>query len=264
MGSKTAIIITPSYETGLEVKLQRVLELSKTVPPRLASYSKHGVAKDIETLRSVFPDPEWSCVHFRGLVLADQVLETVRSIVAKLPAKSVVALVFCGHVLFEGDPCHGTLVCSMSQKIESQMITDILQDTGFRGTFIRVVSACRANGPESLKKSEHSARCVEPGVSPEFPLYRQVFVCGGGPFDKMTGGSPLIQDVLGPVFASPVTYQSLSSQVSWHSSETVVKLEPRVLAGKWGEMAETEAELCTSDEEEDDCFSRTIDSFYMK
>eukprot|EP00798_Chlamydomonas_sp_ICE-L_P000252 gene252-biopygen2254 len=75
-----------------------------------------------------------------------------------LSHETEVAVLFCGHGMCQGSPQHGSLVCSFKQLVTAEAIECVAEK--FKGTFVRLLNMCDAEGESTLKDGQGTRDAV--------------------------------------------------------------------------------------------------------
>eukprot|EP00798_Chlamydomonas_sp_ICE-L_P029237 gene29237-biopygen8540 len=121
---KRALLVSPSYATpGLDIRTRYVMEKTGVLPSDLGKYSTEGFARDAALLRRQL-GPGFSFETLEG----------------------------------EGSPQHGSLVCSFKQLVTAEAIECVAEK--FKGTFVRLLNMCDAEGESTLKDGQGTRDAV--------------------------------------------------------------------------------------------------------
>jgi hypothetical protein len=191
---KRALLVSPSYAAHcLDPRTRYVLVQAAVLPPDLVGYRRHGFAKDAAEFKRQLGEG-FEIKTLEGEVLGASMRGALEWLLEKPCAVAV--LLFCGHGAWEGSSLHGSLVCSFNQRVSAEGIEAIASKCGFRGTFVRMLNMCRAEGQpvpasmggpplagRALRDATESART---GTSPAD--YFGVIVAASESFGEVRGG----------------------------------------------------------------------------
>ena len=177
---KRALLVIPSYATpGLDIRTRYVMEKTGVLPSDLGKYSTEGFARDAAVLRRQL-GPGFSFETLEGEVLSSAVLDHLKWLLSH--DTEVAVLLFCGHGMWQGSPQHGSLVCSFKQLVTAEAIECVAAK--FKGTFVRLLNMCDAEGLQQLKDG---LRCKGGAGAPS--TYYGMTVAATQQFGKTTGNS---------------------------------------------------------------------------
>eukprot|EP00798_Chlamydomonas_sp_ICE-L_P008337 gene8337-biopygen13470 len=153
---KRALLVSPSYATpGLDIRTRYVMEKTGVLPSDLGKYSTEGFARDAALLRRQL-GPGFSFETLEGEVLSSAVLDHLKWLLSH--ETEVAVLLFCGHGMWQGSPQHGSLVCSFKQLVTVEAIECVAEK--FKGTFVRLLNMCDAEGESMLKDGQGTRDAV--------------------------------------------------------------------------------------------------------
>lgn len=264
---KLALLVSPSYAVDLDPRTKCVLEKAGVLPRDLGHYSTSGFDRDASSFKAMLgPDFSYSTLS-GGDVLVSDMRAAIRGLLAA--DTEVAVLLFCGHGVWNGSAQHGALVCSYGQQLPAEEIESIAAQQRFKGTFVRVLNMCEAEGymgsadstlayhasrAETRGAWAHASQPQQDSVADMLPSradYKGISILATGTFDKTSGNSKGSRFISAwteahAAHGQPFTYQELAKVLpECHPGACVNTYGMSGYAGVFGGPA---AQVCTDDE----------------
>lgn len=155
------LFVFPNYVvTELDGRTFTVLQKCGVLPSDLRLYHKTGAREDKNVVLHLVGKDAHN-IAMEGTVTAHDLIAAVRTLFQKNDiAADVISFVFCGHGHVKDDQIE--MVCSYNQRVTLSEIHDIIQASGYSGTYIQIINIC----------SERDTKSHIPHVLPSDTLIR--------------------------------------------------------------------------------------------
>ena len=220
---KKVLFVCPDYSTpDLDAITRTTLTKCRVLPVDLEAYHTHGHLEDIRLIKG-FIGTGFSEQRLVGEVSAADVFRVCEDWL--FVDCDVAVLVFCGHGVSEYSVKHATLVASYGQRISSEGIDQRMRRAGFKGTIIRLINCCEAEGfpaqPEVVHMTGSAERdSMKTVASPVLgPDSQEVILTATGPFGVTKGGekgSTFVRALAQMFQNKTVTYKNIQSLLEQH------------------------------------------------